>query len=41
MFVLFFSDKECDFRIQLPSISQQHAKLEVDNAGKVRRISLL
>ena len=41
MFILIFSDKECDFRIQLPSVSQRHAKLEVDNAGKVRKISLL
>lgn len=38
--VFVFSDKDCDFRIQLPNVSRQHAKLEVDSRGKVRTIDL-
>lgn len=28
-------DPECDFRVQVPSVSDKHAKLVVDKSGKV------
>ena len=31
----FCSDKECDFRIQLPSVCDKHVKIDIDGNGKV------
>lgn len=33
--VICYSDKDCDFRIQLPSVEEKQLKIEVNKAGKV------
>lgn len=32
-----YSDKNCDFRIQLPSVAEKQIKINIDNDGKVIR----
>lgn len=33
--VICYSDKDCDFRIQLPSVEEKQLKIEVNKSGKV------
>ena len=36
MSIFGLRSESCDFRVQVPSVCDQHAKLRVDKAGKVR-----
>ena len=33
--LLLYRDESCDFKLQVPSVCDRHAKLRVDNSGMV------